>query len=74
MSVHDVGSDAKPFVPGVVFNVEPLLQNDALKTHVRLEDTVLVTANGAENLTEGVPAEINEIYSLMKQRPITLSN
>jgi Xaa-Pro aminopeptidase len=73
MSVHDVGGNT-PFVPGVVFNVEPLLQNDATKTHVRLEDTVLVTATGAENLTDGVPAGIDEIYSLMKQRPIAISN
>jgi Xaa-Pro aminopeptidase len=74
MSVHDVGSHATPFVPGVVFNVEPFLQNDATKTHVRLEDSVLVTATGAENLTEGVPAGIEEIYTLMKQKPLTISN
>jgi Xaa-Pro aminopeptidase len=34
-----------------------------------LEDTVLITAKGAENLTAGVPAGIEEIYSLIKQKP-----
>lgn len=72
MSVHDVGEPDWAFVPGVVFNVEPLLSNAATKTHVRLEDTVLVTASGSENLTAGVPAEIDQIYALMKERPIAI--
>jgi Xaa-Pro aminopeptidase len=70
ISVHDVGEDDRPFVPGVIFNVEPLMSNEAMKTHVRLEDTILVTATGSENLTAGVPAELNEIYALMKMAPI----
>ncbi len=72
MSVHDVGEDDRPFVAGVIFNVEPLLQNDEMKVHVRLEDTVLVTATGAENLTAGVPADIEAIYALMREKPLTL--
>lgn len=70
MSVHDVGDEERPFVPGVVFNVEPLLSNRQTKTHVRLEDTILVTATGHENLTAGVPADLEAIYALMKQKPI----
>lgn len=70
MSVHDVGDDDKPFVPGVVFNVEPLLSDFKNKVHVRLEDTVLVTATGSENLTADVPVELKEVYALIKQQPI----
>ena len=70
MSVHDVGEDEWKFVPGVVFNVEPLLSNREKQVHVRLEDSVLVTATGAENLTADVPVELNDIYALMKQKPI----
>ena len=70
ISVHDVGEDDRPFVPGVIFNVEPLISNESTKTHLRLEDTILVTATGAVNLTADVPAEINEIYALMKMNPI----
>ena len=73
LSVHDVGSFEKPFVPGVVFNVEPLIQSDKLKIHMRIEDTILITAQGAENLTAGVPVELNEIYALAKQQPISIS-
>ena len=73
ISVHDVGEDEWKFVPGVVFNVEPLLSNDKIKTHVRLEDSVLVTASGSENLTQDAPAELNEIYALLKMTPIGIA-
>jgi Xaa-Pro aminopeptidase len=73
MSVHDVGDDDWKFVPGVVFNVEPLLSDAKTKTHVRLEDSVLVTASGSENLTADVPAELNEIYALIKMTPIGIT-
>ena len=73
MSVHDVGTNDRPFVPGVVYNVEPFLSDEKNRTHVRLEDTVLVTPTGNENLTADVPAEINEIYVLLKQTPIGVS-
>lgn len=76
ISVHDPGnvvSDLKPFVPGVVFNVEPLIQNNEKRIHMRLEDTVLITENGAENLTRAAPAEIEEIYALIRQQPIGFS-
>ncbi|HEX8368485.1 MAG TPA: Xaa-Pro peptidase family protein [Pyrinomonadaceae bacterium] len=67
ISVHDPGDETKPFVPGVVFNVEPVIESSERKIHMRLEDTVLITANGAENLTAGVPAELEEVYALANQ-------
>ncbi|HLM01740.1 MAG TPA: Xaa-Pro peptidase family protein, partial [Pyrinomonadaceae bacterium] len=48
ISVHDPGDETKPFVPGVVFNVEPVIEPPGQKLHLRLEDTVLITATGAE--------------------------
>lgn len=68
MSVHDPGFYERPFVPGVVFNVEPLFVDRARKIHMRLEDTVVVTANGHENVTSGVPMEVDEIYKLMGKK------
>ncbi len=75
ISVHDVGGISgaaaqKAFVPGVVFNVEPVLQFPEKQIHVRLEDTILITENGAENLTAAVPAETEQVYALVKQRGV----
>ncbi|MGB7921886.1 MAG: Xaa-Pro peptidase family protein [Pyrinomonadaceae bacterium] len=72
MSVHDVDATdpARRFEPGVVFNVEPLLEFRDRKIHMRLEDTVLITPTGAVNLTAGVPAEIDEVYALIKQKGV----
>lgn len=75
ISVHDVGqivgpTAGKPFVSGTVFNVEPILELPDQKVHIRLEDTILTTDAGAENLTAGVPAEIEPLYALVRQRGV----
>lgn len=75
ISVHDVGDITgawarKPFVAGTVFNVEPLLDVPDRKIHLRLEDTILITESGAENLTASVPAELDPLYALVKQRGV----
>ena len=75
ISVHDVGGISgawaeKPFQVGVVFNVEPILQFPERKIHLRLEDTIVLTDKGPENLTAAVPAELEPLYALIKQRGI----
>lgn len=73
MSVHDVGNrdDSSLLKSGMVFNVEPVLDDPINKRHMRLEDTVLITDTGAVNLTEGSSAELAEIYKLMNQKGLT---
>jgi Xaa-Pro aminopeptidase len=78
IAVHDVidiSGDAaqKPFVAGTVFNVEPILEIPDRKIHIRLEDTIIVTDSGAENVTAGVPAEIEPLYALIRQRGVNAS-
>jgi Xaa-Pro aminopeptidase len=70
LSVHDVGPMTPDAVlrPGVVFNVEPLIEFRDKQIHMRLEDTVLVTDTGAENLTAAAPADIEAVYALVKQK------
>jgi Xaa-Pro aminopeptidase len=75
ISVHDVGGIGgawaeKPFVPGVVFNVEPILQFPDRKIHIRLEDTIVLTPKGPENLTAAVPAEVEPLYALIRQEGV----
>ena len=76
LSVHDPGPYYRnvQLQAGMVFNVEPVLDDPARKVHMRLEDTVLITEDGAVNLTADVPAELEEIYRLvngeMKSSPL----
>jgi Xaa-Pro aminopeptidase len=73
ISVHDVEPPDRnrPLVAGVVYNVEPLLEIPEKKIHMRLEDTVLITPTGALNMTAGVPAGLEEIYALVRQRALS---
>jgi Xaa-Pro aminopeptidase len=72
LSVHDVNPPGgpQPLQAGVVFNVEPILEMPERKIHLRLEDTILITPTGAENLTAGAPVEVSEIYALIREKGI----
>ena len=72
ISGHDVLSfDRKrPFEAGVVYNVEPILEIPEKRIHLRLEDTVLITPGGAENMTAGAPVSVEEIYALIRQKAL----
>lgn len=70
MSVHDVGDYKKPFVKGTVFNVEPILEDKKKKIHFRLEDTIVVTETGSENLTPQSPVEVEDVYQLIRQKGV----
>lgn len=82
MDVHDSGlyfikGEARPIEVGMCFTIEPGLYIPADDKSapaelrgigVRIEDNLVVTPNGCENLTAGVPKEIDEIEKLMAQR------
>lgn len=68
LSVHDVGDPNQPFVPGVVFNVEPILEIPEKGIHIRLEDTVVVTEDGHENMTGESPVEVEDLYHLYNEK------
>ena len=78
MDVHDVGDyyvDGKPrpLAPGMVLTIEPgiyVAEDDETAPAelrgigIRIEDDVLVTADGHANLTEAVPKEIEEMEAV----------
>ena len=80
MDVHDVGKyklgeESRILEPGMVLTVEPGLYiaedaegvNDRYRgIGVRIEDDVLVTADGHEVLTAAIPKEIDDIETLRK--------
>ena len=53
--------------PGMVFTVEPKLYIPELATGMMVEDVVVVTEDGYENLSAGVPKQADEIEALMAQ-------
>jgi Xaa-Pro aminopeptidase len=67
MAVHDVGGGPRDLEPGMVFANEPFVVFPEENLGVRVEDTILITEDGCENLTAGIPREIAEIEALMKK-------
>lgn len=78
LDVHDVGfystdGVARPLEPGMVLTIEPGLYvaedaaapSDLRGMGIRIEDDILVTANGWENLTRATPKTVAEIEKLV---------
>lgn len=69
MAVHDVGNyQAEPLRPGIVFALDPQLWVPAERLYIRVEDTVVVTDSGNENLTRLAPLELDEVERTMRER------
>jgi len=68
MAVHDGGNYyLNPLVPGTVFAVDPMIWVPEERLYIRVEDTVVVTQDGIENLTELAPLELDDVEQLMKE-------
>jgi len=68
MSVHDVQNPELVLREGMVMAIEPGLYYPEKNLGLRIEDTVLITSEGCEVLTSGVPKEIEEIEALLARR------
>jgi Xaa-Pro aminopeptidase len=66
MAVHDVGGRIQALKPGMIFANEPLMTWPNENLGVRVEDTILITETGCENLTAGIPRTVKDIEELMK--------
>jgi Xaa-Pro aminopeptidase len=68
MEVHDVNTPhGDTLVPGMVFTIEPALTIPEDRVYIRLEDVIVVTETGYENLSAFVPIGMDEIEKLMAE-------
>ena len=67
MEVHDVRNPTPTLEPGYIFTIEPQMTMESGELSVRLEDMILMTETGYENMSSFVPVEIEEIERLMTQ-------
>lgn len=67
LDTHDVGDMTTPMEAGWIMTVEPGIYIPEEEIGVRLEDTVMVGANGPINLMGHIPIEADEIEALMKR-------
>jgi len=67
MSTHDVGGSQYVLQPNMVFTIEPALRVPEDQIYIRLEDMLLVTQSGVENLSAKTPIAMEAIEALMKE-------
>lgn len=65
LDVHDVGLWTTEMEVGNVFTVEPGIYIPEENLGIRIEDDILITEDGHENLTIGIPKEIEDIEAVM---------
>ncbi|HET9028158.1 MAG TPA: aminopeptidase P N-terminal domain-containing protein [Trueperaceae bacterium] len=66
MAVHDVGHyRGHVLQPGMVISVDPQLIIPEERKYLRVEDTVVITGNGIENLTSDAPYDLDEMEAYM---------
>ena len=62
---HDVGNDNELLEEDMVFTLEPGLYFDDLNLGIRIEDTLVVTKDGCEVMSDGIPKTVEEIEAFM---------
>ncbi len=65
LNTHDVGGYDEPVAENMVFTVDAGIYVREWGIGLRIEDNVLVTATGCENLSSEIPSTIEEIESFM---------
>jgi Xaa-Pro aminopeptidase len=68
MAVHDVSAGPRgPLRPGMVFACDIYAVFPGEDLGVRVEDTVVITETGCENLTPGLPRTVAEIEAFIRK-------
>ncbi len=67
LEVHDVRLPTETLEPGQLFTIEPAMTIPDEHLGIRLEDVILMTETGYENMSAFVPVEIAAIEKLMTE-------
>jgi len=65
LDVHDLGDRGATFQEGMVFTCEPGIYIRDESLGIRIENDILITADGPRDLMANIPIEIEEIEALM---------
>jgi Xaa-Pro aminopeptidase len=66
LDVHDVGNRYEVFKVGMIFTCEPGIYITEEKLGIRLENDILITESGNEDLMSNIPIEMEDIEALMQ--------
>ena len=67
LDVHDVGSFYEPMQAGMVFTCEPGIYIPEEGLGIRLENNIVITPHGNDDLMKNIPIELEEIEDLMNK-------
>ncbi len=70
LDVHDVGFFHEPMQAGNVFTCEPGIYIPEEGLGIRLENNILITPNGNDDLMKNIPLEADEIEELMNKSSV----
>lgn len=66
MAVHDVGHyKDEPLRPGLLITLDPMMWVPEERCYIRVEDTLLITEDGYENVTEDAPLELDDVEAIV---------
>ncbi|MEL7340047.1 MAG: M24 family metallopeptidase, partial [Bacteroidota bacterium] len=65
LDTHDVGNWYSPMAAGMVFTCEPGIYIPDENIGIRIENDILITADGPHDLMANIPREVEEIEALM---------
>ncbi len=67
LDVHDTGGKDDELKPGMIITCEPGIYIEEEKTGIRLENDILITANGNIDLMSDIPIEPEEIEKIINK-------
>ena len=67
LAAHDLADRSKKLEKGWVITVEPGIYIPEEGIGVRIEDDILVTKDGHENLSIDIPKEVADLEKIMKK-------